>query len=222
MNNDPLGTKTLEIMSQAYRYNTWLYRRIKPYLSGHIAEVGSGTGTFTKMLVADNYLVTTIDINPNYLAQINLDLQIKNLPHRLFNKFDTIVVLNVLEHIPNNLQAMSNLRQMLKDGGKLITLVPAGSWVYGSLDLHLGHVLRYEIDQVQKLMAQTGFKIIFQRYLNILGLIGWFVNGKLFKRKILPNHQLRIFDVISRPVLWLETKVRFPWGLSILTVAQKV
>ncbi len=230
--SDIVGRQTLEIMAQAVNYNCWLYGMIKPWIKDPVAEAGAGTGIFSGLLSVDHSSVTAIDFNSEYLDKaknlspnittVKFDLQSKRIPPSLQNKFQTVVTLNVLEHISDHLQALINLRQMLKVGGKLIVLVPAGNWAYGSLDLHLGHVRRYEIDPLQQLVNQAGFKVIFQRYLNILGLIGWFVNGKLEKRKILPGWQLKIFDIISQPLLWLETKIRFPFGLSILTLTQKV
>ncbi len=232
MNTDPVGAKTLEIMSQAKNYNRWLYSLIKPWISKPVAEAGAGTGIFSGLLSADDLRLTALDFNVAYLDQVKnllpsittvkFDLQSKQVPASLHQKFQTVITLNVLEHIPDQVQALGNLRQMLRRGGKLIILVPAGNWVYGSLDVHLGHVRRYEIDLLRQLLTQARFKVIFQRYLNILGLMGWFVNGRLLKRRILPDRQLQVFDIISQPLLWLETRVRFPWGLSILTVVQKV
>lgn len=232
MNNDLVGAKTLEIMGRAKNYNRWLYQMIKPWISQPVAEAGAGTGIFSGLLSADYLRLTALDFNQQYLDQVKnllpnittvkFDLQSTQVPESLHQKFQTVIILNVLEHIPDQVQALGNLRQMLRRGGKLIILVPAGSWVYGSLDVHLGHVRRYEIDQLRQLLTRAGFKIIFQRYLNVLGLMGWFINGRLWQRRILPDQQLQVFDIMARPLLWLETRVRFPWGLSILVVAQKV
>lgn len=219
--NDPIGQKTLEIMVRATRYNSRLYRLIKPYLSGSIAEVGSGTGTFTQKLMSDNYRVTTIDINLDYSAQIVLDLQTPKLPRQLFDKFDTIIALNVVEHIEHSDRVAANFYSMLKRGGRVIILVPAGKWAYGSLDKGLGHIKRYDRQELIDLLTSTGFKINLVRSLNFLGIWGWWWNSKVTKRQILPTWQVELFDYLVSPWLWLETFVRFPLGLSLLAVATK-
>ena len=219
--HDPIGQKTLEIMAQARHYNIWLYRQIKPYLSGSIAEVGSGTGTFTQKLIKDNYQVTTLDINQDYSAQIVLDLQTTNSPRQLFNKFDTIVALNTLEHVEHADRAMNNLYTMLKTSGRLVILVPAGKWAFGSLDKSLGHFKRYDPQELVELLSQAGFKVDVVRSLNFLGIWGWWWNSKITRRQVLPAWQVKLFDYLSLPWLWIESFVRFPFGLSLLAIAAK-
>lgn len=218
---DPVGQRTLEIMAQARHYNAWLYRQIKPYLVGQVAEVGSGTGTFTQMMVKDKYRVTTLDVNPEYLPQIVLDLQTTRSPRRLFAKFDTIVALNVVEHIKHANRAMANFKTMLKPGGRLIILVPAGKWAYGSLDKSLGHIKRYDRQELVELLSKAGFKIEVVRSLNLPGIWGWWWNSKITRRQVLPILQVKLFDYLSLPWLWIENLVRFPFGLSLLAVAAK-
>jgi len=221
MNSDPVGAETLKIMATAKHYNYWLYQLIKPYLSGTIAEVGSGTGTFTQMLEKDGYLVTTIDINPEYLSQEVLDLQMPNLPRRLFNKFDTIVALNVVEHIEQTDQVMNNFSSMLKKGGRLIILVPQGKWAYGSLDQSLGHITRYDQPELVNLISDAGFKIVSTRSLNFVGVWGWWWNSRIVKRQLLPAWHVKLFDILAIPWLWLENLITLPMGLSLLAVATK-
>jgi len=221
MNSDPVGVETLKIMAMARHYNRWLFRVIKPHLVGRIAEVGSGTGTFTNMLVDEGHQVTTIDINPEYLSQEVLDLQTKNLPRHLVNKFDTILALNVVEHLQRADQALANFSRLLKTGGKLIVLVPQGQWAYGSLDRSLGHIQRFDLAGLRRVISGAGLKVVLVRSLNFWGVWGWWWNSRIVKRQLLPAWQVKLFDVLAVPWLWLESFISPPLGLSLLAVATK-
>lgn len=228
--NDLIGAKTLKIMSQAKNYNRWLFGLIRPWISSPAAEVGAGTGTFSRMMSNSGLAVTAIDKNSQYLSSIKRDdpristivANMENLlSSRLHNKFASVIVLNVIEHIQNDAQALANIYAMLRPSGLVVILVPAHPGAYGTLDKNLGHIRRYEIGLLIWLLESAGFKIIHHRCLNLLGLAGWWINGSVFKRSIIPASQVQIFDIISRPFIFLEKYIRFPVGLSFLIVAQK-
>ncbi|MBI2008200.1 class I SAM-dependent methyltransferase [Candidatus Amesbacteria bacterium] len=229
--DDPVGQRTLEVMSRAEYYNSWLYSLIHPWLKGNLAEVGAGVGNFLGLFLRDGFAVTAIDKNSVYLRQISrtypkvttfqLDLESPTVPIGFLNHFDTVVSLNVLEHVPNISQAIKNIYAMLKPGGTAIILVPAFNFAYSSLDKNLGHVKRYSITQINNLTAQVCFQKIKSFYINPAGLIGWFIIGKVFQRVSIPLMSVRFFDTAFRPFLWLERYIHFPIGLSLITIVQK-
>ena len=152
MANDPFGQLTLESMSGAVWYNKWVLDKITPYTKGDILEVGCGIGNFTNQLI-ELGSVTAIDIQSDYIPQLSAELKgkalvgfgdIENGQYLFGNKkFDTIVCLNVLEHIENDSVALKNLRLLLKKDGHLILLVPSGMNLYGQIDRAIGHFRRY-------------------------------------------------------------------------------
>lgn len=229
--NDPVGAKTLDIMSKAKNYNRWLFNQIRPWLTSPVAEVGAGTGTFTKMMSDSGLIVTAIDQNLQYLINIKKDdpnistLEIdmgKTIPSGLRSRFSSVIALNVIEHITNDGQAIANIYSMLKPSGRFVMLVPAHMWAYGTLDKNLGHVRRYDSPSLIQLLKSAGFKILQKNYTNTLGLLGWLINGIIFRRSIIPESQLKIFDFIFSPFLFLEKYLPSPIGLSLLVVAQKI
>ncbi len=129
--------------------------------------------------------------------------------------------MNVLEHIKDDKKALSNMFNLLNHGGKLILLVPAHQWAFGRIDKGLGHFRRYSKNEVVNKLHDSRFLIQDSRYLNWLGLIGWFVNAKIFKSKILPAGQLGIFDLVARPFLMIENFISPPFGLSVLVIGEK-
>ncbi len=224
--NDSVGAKTLDIMAQARNYNNWLFGQIRPWLTSPVAEVGAGTGTFSRLLSDSGLTVTAIDKNSQYLASIRgistIKANLENpLPKSLHHKFSSVIALNVVEHIVHDTQALANIYALLRPSGRLVVLVPAHMWAYGSLDKNLGHVRRYNSRQLVQLLISAGFTVTRLRYLNILGLIGWWINGKILRRSVIPRAQLQVFDYVAYPFLLLEKYFPLPGGLSLLAVAQK-
>lgn len=216
---DIIGKKTLEIMSQAVWYNNWLLRQIENYLRGDILEIGAGIGNFTSRL-AKYGKVTAIDYDPDYKNTNFGDIE-KGKYFFENKKFDAIVCMNVLEHIKNDKRVLGNMFNLLNHGGKLILLVPAHKWAYGLMDENLGHFRRYSKNEITKKVHNSKFIILNSRYLNWLGLVGWFINGKILRREIISEGQLGIFDYIARPFLLLEGVLEPPIGLSVLVIGEK-
>lgn len=226
---DDIGAKTLKIMKTASWYNNWLFSMIAPDIKGEILEIGAGVGNFTSLLAKLGNVVT-IDINQEYIKKLRKLIgenagfgDIESGKYFFKNReFDTIVCLNVLEHIKKDKQAILNMYNLLKVGGKLVLLVPAHQFNYGTLDVNLGHFKRYSKEPLKRKLKKTGFNINRVRYLNLLGAIGWFINARILKRKLLPKNQLSIFDKIARPFLVMEKVIEPAFGLSLLVIAEKI
>lgn len=230
--NDIVGSKTLEVMGEASTYNDWILDTIRPNLQGNIVELGAGIGTFSKKISDLGYPTTALDYNLEYLNKIKasnpkietilFDAQAAKLPLSLKSKFDTLITLNVLEHLKDDDRAIDHIYQMLKANGQLVALVPAFKQVYSGLDKNLGHFRRYDKDSFVNLLTKYGFEIKDVRYINPLGLVGWFVAGKIFGQSTLKKSQVGLFDIIVRPILFLEKYIRFPFGISLFVVAKKI
>jgi SAM-dependent methyltransferase len=227
---DPVGNKTLEIMGEAKGYNNWLYGIIKKYINEPILEIGGGIGNFTRLLLK-NGKVTSIDIDRSYIKKIkkikNRDLSagVGNIETRKYffgtQKFKTLICMNVLEHIEDDEKALRNMYKLTLQQGKLILLVPSGKFAYGSLDKNLGHFRRYGKVELTKKLVGAGFKVESIRFLNFLGVWGWWFNGKLLRRKVLPSRQMGLFNIVALPLLYLEKLINLPMGLSLLVIAGK-
>lgn len=227
MNKSQIGEKTLKIMNSAVWYNNWVFSFIKPYLAGEILEVGAGIGNFTKRLSKFGK-VTCVDIDKKYISRLRnkrVNAGLGNIEKNEYffgnKKFDTIVCMNVLEHIKNDNIALENIYKLLESGGTFVLLVPAHKIAYGSLDKNLGHFRRYSKRDLKEKLRNSNFRVQNFRYLNWLGVIGWIVNSKILKRRILPKNQVDLFDRFSRSALQLEKFTEPPFGLSILVIARK-
>ncbi len=230
---DKVGKQTLEIMKHAGWYNRWLFGFMKDYVFGEILEVGAGLGSFTKFFL-DLGEVTAIDYEKTYLEKLRKvssgskkakvgwgDIE-KGKYFFKDKTFDSVICMNVLEHINDDLKALQNIRKLLRKGGNLVILVPAYQFLFGSLDTNLGHYRRYSKTDLVLKLKKTGFEILVIKKLNFLGFWGWLINSRILKRKVIPLPQLLFFDKISRPLLIIEKFMEAPLGLSLFVVAKKI
>lgn len=228
------GLRTLQIMEGAGNYNLWLFQQCKPHLGSRILETGAGVGNITKFLLGAEWVVAT-DTIPFYLETLkqqhqhhdNVVVQELNLLDEGLAKLigqeqrvDTVLSMNVLEHIEDHEMALRSMNSVLSPNGKLVLLVPAHQTNFSPMDTHLGHFRRYDKKQLTALLEKAGFEIESSRYLNLLGALGWFFNGRILRRKLLPSRQLRIFDWLIA-LLKVESWGEPPFGLSLLMVAKK-
>lgn len=229
--NNKLGAQTLESMSQAVWYNRWTLRKFTEYLKGDILEVGCGIGNFTSTLV--NYgQVWAIDINNEYIkktqdkvrrkAQVGFGDIEKGKYFFGNQKFDSIVCLNVLEHIKDDRLVLKNIFGLLKKGGKLILLVPTHRFLFGEIDRSIGHFRRYEKEELINMLASLKFNINISRKINFIGALGWYVSGKILQNKSVKIRDVKIFNFFAPFILWFENLVEPLFGTSILIVTEKL
>jgi glycosyltransferase involved in cell wall biosynthesis len=224
--------QTLQRMKKLHRYNQWIFSKFRPYVGRRVLEIGSGIGNITKFLL-DRDLVIATDVEPKYLALLkntfgkykkfmieHLDLSRAEMACYRSYRIDSVICFNVLEHIEEDEKALKNIFDLLEPRGRLLLLVPSHTWLYGSLDQHLGHHRRYGRKELKNRLEAMGFKVIFLKYFNRIGILGWFLNSKIFRRKRLPSFQLRIYNLLV-PLFKLEKLFPLPIGTSLLVVAEK-
>ncbi len=230
--NPDVGHETLRRMKKLSRYAAWQASLMKPYFGKRIFELGSGTGTMSEYYkdcdrlwlgeISDEYrkILDERFEGLHHVESCFLDLENPTKPEEINEEPDTVVSTNVFEHIKDHEAAFRFARDVLEPGGHLILLVPAMPGIFGTLDEKLDHYRRYDKDSLGDLLEENGFVIERMHYLNALGAIGWWFNGKILKRTILPKRQLGLMDKLL-PYLKLEYKLNLPWGLSVLAVAKK-
>ncbi len=227
-------TDSLHKIKELASYNEWIYNNIKKHVRGKVLEIGCGIGNITDYLIKDAVNVTATDIDDSYIKYakkkylksrkvkiIKMDIMKPN-KKIIKEKYDTVVMLNVLEHIKDDSKAVKNACAALKKGGKFIILVPAMQWIYGETDRALGHHKRYEKKDIEKLFKNSQMEIKEIFYSNLPGMFGWFISGRIFKEKKIPINQARIFDRYVLPVVKLTESVIKPFmGQSLIATAEK-
>jgi len=233
LENDEIMISDLEIMTSASNYRAWMYRRLAPFIGQRILEVGAGIGNFTELLSGRELVVPTDKYQKcvNYLkrrlddcpiaAVLQLDLEKPEDADLDRFSFDTVVCLNVLEHVKDDLRALSFMRTVLEPGGRLVLLVPAFQFLYGSVDRAIGHYRRYTRRDLAPKMRQAGFEVEDSFYMNVIGMAGWFWNNRIMKIGEENPGQIGLFDRYIAP--WAERIERAlppPFGLSLITIGQ--
>jgi glycosyltransferase involved in cell wall biosynthesis/predicted SAM-dependent methyltransferase len=229
---DDIVYQTLQRMKKLHRYNQWIFSTFRPFLGKRVLEIGSGIGNITKFLL-DRDLIIATDMDPKYLALLkntfgkyrkfmieNLDISGTEVERYQSHHLDSVVCFNVLEHIEQDEKALKNIFNFLEPGGRLLLLVPSHPWLYGSLDQHLGHHRRYGMKELKNKLETAGFRVIFLKYFNRIGILGWFLNSRIIRRERLPSLQLRIYNLLV-PVFKLEKFFPLPFGTSLIAVAEK-
>jgi glycosyltransferase involved in cell wall biosynthesis len=229
---DEYGSKILTRLSRTPKFNAWMAETINPYVGQNVLEIGAGIGILTKMLIP-RYSYYATDINPLYLQmfqKLKLDkpyLSIKYLDLNDIsefkeneNKFDTIICLNVIEHLDDEEKALKNIYDLLSDQGKAIILVPRGQKVYGSLDAVLGHKRRYSEETIRSLSQKVGFVVEKMIPFNRVSTIPWWINGKLLKKKTFSLFQLYCMNLLTPIFKIIDRFLPFP-SLSYIAILNK-
>jgi SAM-dependent methyltransferase len=225
------GFYILESLRKAMGLNRWMMSQFHHYLGDCVLEAGCGIGNFTQLML-DRKRLICVDNDPFYVEMIrhrfgHLDnFKIKQMDLTDAQQFDsldetpdTIISLNVVEHLENDGEVLQNMFQILQPGGHCIILVPAHMWLYSKCDEVLGHYRRYEREELANLMLQAGFELRETISFNQLGVIGWFIN-KLLKRAHLSPFQMKVFEMLL-PVAKLWQRIGIGPGLSWIAVGRK-
>lgn len=136
------------------------------------------------------------------------------------DSFSTIVCLNVLEHVEDDLTSLRTMRQLLEPHGRLILLVPALPALFGSLDTELGHFRRYTPKALKSIFSEAELRIRHMEYFNTAGILGWWWSGRVLRRKLIPKGPLKLYDLLV-PIFRLERFLPKRVGLSLIAVGER-
>jgi glycosyltransferase involved in cell wall biosynthesis len=228
---DVYGSQILGRLNRAPRFTRWMADVIRPYVGQTVLEIGAGIGNLTAQLIP-RVLYWATDINPLYLMY--LENVGRNRPYMKVGftdaekvatypedqKFDTVICLNVVEHLADDRGAMLNIRSALASGGRAIILVPCGPGLYGTLDEVLGHERRYTRESLKELVLDANFELEQMIDFNRVGVIAWWLNGRLLRRRTFGLWQIKALNVMT-PVFRAVDKVLPLPPLSLIAVIRK-
>ncbi|MGQ0712517.1 MAG: class I SAM-dependent methyltransferase [Gemmatimonadaceae bacterium] len=226
------GTE-LDALTEARNYYQMLIRRFAPHLGRRVIEVGAGIGTFAAALLENVEVDQLTLIEPahnNYPLlrdRFVRDSRVRTLPgyleaHASTLSGDALVAVNVLEHVEDDVAFLRAARSVLApERGRLLLFVPALPWLYGTLDSAFDHYRRYTRRMLRERLAAAGFAPLVLRYVNLPGVLGWFIAGRILRRTTLTPRAVRLYD---RFVLPLTTMIESVWepplGQSLLAIAE--
>jgi glycosyltransferase involved in cell wall biosynthesis len=225
-------SNTLVDLTGAPRFNRWMADVIRPYLGDRVLEIGAGLGSLTRSFLP-RLLYTASDVNPDYLEPLGrfgvgrpnfdacqVDVTEGDDFYDLLGRYDTVVCLNVLEHVRDDDRAVRNMRSALAGDGCLVVLVPQGPELFGTLDEAVGHRRRYTRDSLRELLESNGFVVEKMFDFNRATLPAWWFNGRMRRKRSFGPGELRLVDRLAWLMRGLEPLLPWP-GLSIVAVARR-
>ena len=227
------GARILDALSQTKRFNRWMADVIRPFIGQRVLEIGAGIGNLSQHLAPrrKSYIIT--DYDEEHLARLRVRFQ-----HRpnveilrcdlsrpedfapVREQVDTVICLNVVEHVKDDALALRNIASALVPGGRAIVLVPQDQRIYGTLDEVLGHYRRYSPQQLRERMQAAGLEVERVFEFNRVTRPGWILNGRILKRRHFSRLQLWLFDRLVW--LWRRIDRAAPWpAVSLIAVGHK-
>jgi len=217
---DAYGSEILARLNRAPRFTKWMADTIRPYVGDRVLEIGAGIGNLTANLVPRTKYHAS-DINPHYLDHLETLKQTRPYLQVHYTdasaaetypaeQFDTVICMNVVEHIENDVEALSNIRRSLDKNGRAIVLVPNGPRLFGSLDRVLGHYRRYTREQLVRACQDAGFTVEKVLKFNRVGTPGWWLNGRILKKETFGFWQIKVLNFLVPFVRPIDRFLPFP------------
>ena len=222
--------KELEALSVAVNYHRWIVDEIEPYLGQAVAEVGAGVGSVSQLILEkDVARLLAFEPSSNLYPLLEQNLAGERRARAINDFFspryesalDSVLYINVLEHIEDDRAELGRASAALKRGGYLVIFVPALSWLYSDFDREIGHYRRYTRSGLRCLVEGAGFKLTKARYFDVAGIIPWYVNFVLLRNSI-GSRSVSLYDRAVVPVMRVaERLIAPPIGKNVLLVAKK-
>ena len=221
---------SLEMIRKLYNYNHWLFNKIRPFIRGSVCEVGSGIGNITQFLV--NYdrvvgiepsLTSVRELRAGFSAHSNVSFAHSYLADCsdsdvLPGSFDSVICLNVLEHIEDDVAALDTMRRLCRPKGRVSILVPAHQMLYGELDRAFGHFRRYTKKTLARAFQQAGLRPTHSTYLNSIGFLGWLAESRILKHSQISDRGAGMMNRLVPFIDAVERLFPLPFGQSVVMI----
>jgi SAM-dependent methyltransferase len=221
----------LELFASAHNWKSYFSERIRPFISGDVLEVGAGIGANTPYLDRGGHS-RWVCLEPDFrlAARLTLDLAQTNAPHayevvcgpvqslKASPQFDTIIYVDVLEHIDKDREELDAASVLLRAGGRLIILAPAHQWLFTPFDAAIGHYRRYDRRMLQ-VISPSSLYLEQIWYLDSLGLVLSFANRQFLRQSMPTKAQIHFWDQFVIPVSRVLDRCLFATvGKSIVAI----
>ena len=215
-------------------YLEWQIETFRHSLGRRILEIGCGVGSLLDLL-GPREAILGVDVEKDVLEYararfanraemtfVHGDLGDPEL-ERTLAAFapDTLLCINVLEHVRDDLAALQRLERVLAPGGSLCLLVPAHFALYGAYDRSDGHFRRYSKAHLRVLLSHTNLRCLRLRYFNAVGAAGWWVQYKLLRREVHAEAQFGLMNRLVPVFRRVERVLPPPFGLSVVALCRR-
>lgn len=224
----------LQLFALAVRWKNYVRANLAPHVRDRVLEVGAGIGAVTRALLHDGVEQwTCLEPDPKLAARIVDTLSGHPLRDRVDTicgvisdlepkpRYDTILYVDVLEHIQDDSEELQRSAKMVREGGAIIVLAPAYDWLFSPFDKAVGHFRRYDATSV---VAATPANLRPDKvfYLDSIGLLVSFANKILLRQSIPARWQILFWDRLLIPLSRImDQLIRFRAGRSIVAIWRK-
>jgi len=223
--------KELESMSFAVNYHKWIVDELEPFMGSTVVEVGAGNGDLSTILLRTGLKkLFAFEPSPNLFPvledRVDDRSRIETIndffsPALVPESIDSILYINVLEHIEDDRAELITAYRALPAGGRLLLFVPALPRLYSEFDRSVGHFRRYYRKELIERVREAGFEVEKARYFDLAGIIPWYVNFVLLKNSFRAG-SVALYDRVVVPPMRLIEKIWVPpVGKNVLLVARK-
>jgi SAM-dependent methyltransferase len=220
----------LDVASEAApNHLRWIADLVSPHLGRRVLEVGAGLGAITEHIAAGRHVVAS-DVSDECVHALRErfdgagDVRVLQADLRTWEPdeaFDSVLMVNVLEHIEDDAGALASLSRFVEPGGTVVVYVPALNGLFGAWDRKVGHFRRYSKWRLTEVMREAGLDVRFMRYANVLAIPGWLAFTNLARGDATGDHSLPLWDRYAVPVSRaIESRVPVPLGTNLLGVGR--
>src|SRR3954469_21778033 len=217
----------------APRYRKWQIDTGRPYCGRTVLELGPGMGHFAaeldelgldRLLLADTEEDGLEHLRGGYANRHDVDIVQLEVPGpvNIGEPVDTIVAMNVIEHIDDDTRALRDLATALVPGGRIVIWVPGYPQLYGDFDRKVGHVRRHTPKTLREHVLRAGLDVEVCRPVNLLGGCAWWLAVRRGGGGYPTPRLVWLYDNVGIPATRLiERIVRPPFGQTVFCVATK-
>ena len=220
-------------------YSRWMFSKFQDYIGKEVLDIGAGIGRNIPFYIEQCDKVVATDVFESQIETMKkefghykqfeaayLDIMNGSLENYA-GKFDTILCINVIEHLPDDLKAVERMAECLRPGGHLIILAPAMSWLYCYMDKNVGHYRRYVRGRMRLLAQANGLKVNKNGYFNFFGMLPYYIKGKLCHQsdksfsQTIDEKSGKLINILSGILAPIEKIVPPPAGIAEYIVMEK-
>ena len=217
----------------APKYRAWQIDLVRPHLGRSVLEIGAGIGHFSaeldklgldRLVLGDTEAYALEGLRQRYAGREDVDVVELELPGpvEIGDPVESIVAMNVIEHIDDDVAALRDLSHALTPGGRMVIWVPGYPALYGEFDRKVGHVRRHTPATMRATVARAGLELRLCRPVNLLGGVAWWLAVRRGGVGYPKPRLVWLYDNIAIPATrTLEHVIRPPFGQTVFCVAVK-
>ena len=225
--------RDLEVLADMPHYHRWIMRWFAPHVGGRVIEYGAGTGTFSAYLRPLARHLTLVEPSTNLhrelRAKFGSDSAVEivsagleeHVTQLATGTVDAVVLVNVLEHIANDRNALAELARIVAPSGHVLIFVPALTLLMSQLDRNLGHFRRYHRPDLREKMLEARLEILTCRYFDFPGTVPWLVINRILGSTTFNPSLVWLYDRACVPLARVaETLIAPPFGKNLIAIGR--